>query len=133
MNWNKPFTTRNGLKARRILVLSGRGENEDRNIVIITLPEGKELTRHIYDNGKYLGGNTVSDYDLINVPEVVEVQEVFVNVYEPSPGAKARAGGGAYQSAAAAKQAYDLTPECISTPLGRYLGVGKMKTTVELI
>lgn len=136
MNWNKPFETKSGLKARLLGVLK---KSIYSHIVATVEQDGQEIMRQYNPSGEY--SSTPSQFDLINPPTEVFTSEAFAHVYELADGTH-RLGNFIYNSK---KEAIDgrealknswFVDGCGKASIyrdpGKHLGVTKLNTRVKI-
>lgn len=140
MNWNKPFETKSGLKARLLGVLNKTDGNRYTHMVAVQ--EGGQELLLTYDA---LGSHSKapSVFDLINPPTEVSTREAFAHVYELADGTH-RLGSFVYATKKEATTHRDellrlgMVPDQLLghyvryTDPGKHLGVTKLNTRVKI-
>ncbi len=145
MNWNKPFETKSGLKAR-LLGVCARVKNDPYNqthVCAVMNANGNEDTRIYNSAGQYCGPSAPSSFDLHNPPTEVSTREAFAHVYELADGTH-RLGSMVYPTKQAAIEgrnallSYGRVQDVETARLNRYadpgkhLGVTKLNTRVKI-
>ena len=139
MNWNKPFETKSGMKARLLGVLAKTDGTKFTHIVAVR--EGSQECLKTYDS---LGKHSTLQcdvLDLINPPTEVSTREAFAHVYELADGTH-RLGNFVYATKLEAVDGYvALQGAWVTSGDGRYtryiepgkhLGVTKLNTRVKI-
>lgn len=137
MNWNKPFETKSGLKARLLGVLKNAACT---HVVATTEPDGNECVRQYKASGEY--SSTQSPFDLINPPTEVSTREAFAHVYELADGTH-RLGSFVYATKASAiegrnqllNSGFSYNEHGVIASYrdhGKHLGVTKLNTRVKI-